>query len=533
MNSRKVITGVAATAALATVLAGCGGTTEAGATDKNGKPLVEVMVVTRSEVRSLKDLAWTKKLTAACDCTIKWSQVGGTAWTQQKSPMLASGSVPDISIAAFTPADADQMPQFEELTQHLDQMPNVKEFLEAKPNAEKLVSNPEGKVYVLPSDRGEQYYGSGQHILINKTWLDKLGLEIPKTWDELETVLEAFKTQDPNGNGKADEIPMNIKRFDSSGFGPSWFSPFLLLNSMGIVTHFNSGASQQGIYVKDGKVGNFMATDEFKTVVKYLHELMGKELIPSTAITKADDKYTAELKSDGKTALTGVAFGYAATDFGDLADQYVAMPAPTGPGMSADDVTWDGSVETTMFANNRVAVRKDAPNMDAILKIVNALYDPETTLEQIYGAVPEYMTKESDTKYKLTDAYYDSWNDDGKSPSLGGESATGWVPDGITVDNVDFLESFREADDVYAEQYKHFDLTRDVLPDYVRPDETDSTTISNNDTQMFDYAMPVISRWIVSGGVDGEFDEFVSRLRQLGMDDTVALWQKWYDKYVK
>ena len=45
-------------------------------------------------------------------------------------------------------------------------------------------------------------------VYINKVWLDKLGLEVPTTFDELVTVLQAFKTQDPNGNGEADELPM-------------------------------------------------------------------------------------------------------------------------------------------------------------------------------------------------------------------------------------------------------------------------------------------------------------------------------------
>ena len=63
-------------------------------------------------------------------------------------------------------------------------------------------------------------------MFINKTWLDKLGLQMPTTWDELENVLDAFKTQDPNGNGKADEVPMNIR---SLGFG--LWSPLALMNS--------------------------------------------------------------------------------------------------------------------------------------------------------------------------------------------------------------------------------------------------------------------------------------------------------------
>lgn len=40
-----------------------------------------------------------------------------------------------------------------------------------------------------------------------RTGLDKLGLEQPDNVDELYDVLVAFRDQDPNGNGKADEVP--------------------------------------------------------------------------------------------------------------------------------------------------------------------------------------------------------------------------------------------------------------------------------------------------------------------------------------
>ena len=41
-------------------------------------------------------------------------------------------------------------------------------------------------------------------------WLDKLGLPIPETTDDLYNTLKAFKTQDPNGNGLNDEIPFSF-----------------------------------------------------------------------------------------------------------------------------------------------------------------------------------------------------------------------------------------------------------------------------------------------------------------------------------
>ena len=44
---------------------------------------------------------------------------------------------------------------------------------------------------------------------MRKDWLDKFNLELPETIDEYYTVFKAFKTQDPNGNGKDDEIPFS------------------------------------------------------------------------------------------------------------------------------------------------------------------------------------------------------------------------------------------------------------------------------------------------------------------------------------
>src|SRR5699024_7776392 len=42
---------------------------------------------------------------------------------------------------------------------------------------------------------------------INEEWLDNLGMDMPETTEEFYEYLKAVKEQDPNGNGKADEVP--------------------------------------------------------------------------------------------------------------------------------------------------------------------------------------------------------------------------------------------------------------------------------------------------------------------------------------
>lgn len=50
---------------------------------------------------------------------------------------------------------------------------------------------------------------TGGPLLINKTWLDEVGKEVPTTVDEWVDCLKAFRDGgDLNGNGAADEIPM-------------------------------------------------------------------------------------------------------------------------------------------------------------------------------------------------------------------------------------------------------------------------------------------------------------------------------------
>lgn len=218
-RSVRLLASIVAVATMATALAACGN--KQATTDENGKPIVNILVRRNVTDHPMQDTQYTKDLEAACDCTIKWQEVSDNAWGQQKSAKMAAGEFPDIGLSLFSMVDAAKYSTyFEDLKPHLDKMPNVKEFLKAQPGAAKYVTDGT-KIAMLPSDRGKGYEVSGTHMFINKTWLDKLGLEMPTTWDELENVLEAFKTQDPNDNGKADEVPMNIR---SLGFG-LWSPP--------------------------------------------------------------------------------------------------------------------------------------------------------------------------------------------------------------------------------------------------------------------------------------------------------------------
>ncbi|MBW3091921.1 extracellular solute-binding protein [Bifidobacterium sp. 82T10] len=530
MNKRTMLKTAAAVSSVAMLAAvGACGNSDAGAT-KDGKPAVSVLVVMPDNRLPFKTMQWAKDVEKDCGCAITWKTVSNAAWNNQKNVTLASGEIPDLTIRGFFKSDtANNASMFENLADDLDKMPNVKKYLETKQDAKNMSSTIDGEIFSLVSDRGSAYHASGQHMMINKTWLDKLGLKMPTTWDELENVLEAFKTQDPNGNGKADEIPMQIRKLNTTGFG--WYDPFLLLNSTGIVTHFNGGPSTTGIYAKDGKVASFLISDEFKSVISYYHELISKGLVPTESLTMDDSTYTANLQGDGKTAKVGVAFGWdIPTTFGDgLADQYVAMPAPAAPGVSQDEVVWDGSQVENEFVNS-TTVSSAAKNKDAVFKLLNLLFSEKYSVQQFKGDLSKWVEKTGDHEYTVSDKYYQQ--SPSEIPALE-DGLSGWIPDDVTIKGDKNADRLQEVDQVYAEQYQHFDPTKDIIPEYVNPSSDDNITLSNNNTAMFDYAMPKIGGWMRDGGIDNDWADYVASMKKFGLDQNVQIWQKWYDQYTK
>jgi ABC-type glycerol-3-phosphate transport system substrate-binding protein len=91
--------------------------------------------------------------------------------------------------------------------------PNIRTAFDEVPLGRAAVTSPDGHIYMLPGIFRDKESFATQRPLLNRLWLQNLGLEAPRTLEDLHEVLRAFKEQDANGNGDPnDEIP----------FGGSW-----------------------------------------------------------------------------------------------------------------------------------------------------------------------------------------------------------------------------------------------------------------------------------------------------------------------
>src|SRR5699024_315051 len=138
-------------------------------------------------------------------------------------------------------------------------------MFEELPHVKEAITAPDGNIYALPQVNECYHCSYSQKLWIYQPWLDELGLEMPTTTDEFYEVLKAFKEDDPNGNGKADEIPLA-----GANSGAYVKIDQFLMNSFIYNNYFNNA---QHLYVDHGNIEAAFNKPEWKDGLEYLNML--------------------------------------------------------------------------------------------------------------------------------------------------------------------------------------------------------------------------------------------------------------------
>jgi putative aldouronate transport system substrate-binding protein len=136
-------------------------------------------------------------------------------------------------------------------------------------NLRSVMTSSDGNIYYMPAFDPSISENHFQVLWLNQTWLKRLNLTIPKTTDELRDVLYAFKTQDPNGNGMQDEIPLA---------GSSDVTAEQILNFIINAFIYNDPINSR-LFFDNGVVRFAPMTDEWREAMQYLNGLYADGLI--------------------------------------------------------------------------------------------------------------------------------------------------------------------------------------------------------------------------------------------------------------
>lgn len=526
-TSRRGFLALGTVATAAVGLAACSGG-GSGSTTADGKPIVKVQVVKDSRTAKMSELAWTKDLEEAAGCSIQWLETPSASWDQQKKASLAAGDVADITIGGFGLGDmADFGSLFMDLKPELGSLPNVQEMFDAEPYAQVVSTTTDGKILGTPSVAGSITARSSNHMFINKQWLDNLGLEVPTTWDELETALEAFKNGDPTGTG-ADVIPLDFNAPGTDGFG--LFNPNVLLSSRGITV--SSGAL--GMYAKDGVVKNYLTDPAYKELIIFLRRLWEKGLISEEAFTHDWSAYTSTAKGDGDVAKVGVTWMWTPSDiFGStLGPQYVTIPALQAEAGQSEKTVWTYNGDDLAYLANRAVVSANPGNKEATLAVVNAFYSADMTVQMRYGSFGTCVTRNGDNDYTVLEPADSTKNaSDWQFANSLADGAPGWIRPDMVLNLPPEHTEYREVDAVYDDNYANIDLNKDVLYANMPTTPEQSRTLSKNATGINQNAMSKFAQWITQGGVEDEWDDYVASLEANNLAESISVQQEIYDSY--
>ena len=159
-------------------------------------------------------------------------------------------------------------------------MPTLTKLLDEKHGWTECAAS-DGHIYSLPGFSPSEELGVGNGVFwINQKWMDDLGLTMPTNYEELYTVLKAFKEDDPNGNGLQDEIPI----ISCGGFGG-------IRNLLGTVgTQY--GVQRQADYMiyTDNGLEFYPVQDCFKEFLEWMKVFYEEGLIDPNAFTQTDDQ---------------------------------------------------------------------------------------------------------------------------------------------------------------------------------------------------------------------------------------------------
>ena len=183
---------------------------------------------------------------------------------------------------------------------------------------DKMVSNVDGGIYAFPRLESTPYDCMSGQVFINQDWLTALNLEMPTDTESLYQVLKAFKTKDPNGNGKADEVPI-IGTTGNYGDTITWLvNMFVYMNK------------ERFWRVDDqGQLYHIYGSDEYREALIFINKLVKEGLLPSSIWTMDSNAVRNMLAPGDNVQTVGIFVGHPTLSLAvnnENAFSYVAMP---------------------------------------------------------------------------------------------------------------------------------------------------------------------------------------------------------------
>lgn len=350
---------------------------------------VDIMVAQPPCVEDYNTNRFTKYMEEKTGIKVNYIMIPEQAATEKLALVLASGDYPDAFLGFAVNNELETtygaqeglfMPMNKYYTK--EWMPNLMKAFSEFPGGVGYMTNIDGNIYSLPRLEGCYHCSNQAKLFVYTPFLTSLGLKVPTTTDEFYNTLKAIKENDPNKNGKNDEIPLA-----GSIIGWSDQVERFVLNSFiycDLDTNINANANDNVGYIMDGKkVDTAMNKDAYREGLKYINKLYKEGLIYNGSFTQDSSQLTQLVESSAQPTVGFAAGGWRGqftTIGGDRFNNFAAIAPLKGP---------KGVQESVAFFQNpeigQLVLSSKTEHADAIMRYFDFMYSAEGTLLQRNG----------------------------------------------------------------------------------------------------------------------------------------------------
>ncbi|MDE7170731.1 MAG: extracellular solute-binding protein [Oscillospiraceae bacterium] len=474
---------------------------------------------------------------------INW-EVMSDSLGEQVNIRITGGDLPDafqaVGFSNYDLARYGRGGTFLDLTPYItpEIMPNLYKILEENPAIKAAITQDDGGIYGLPA---AEMMGTGaigaeddlsihsiqQFSMINKKWLDELGLPVPETVEELETALRAFKDNDMSakvyGNAPGTTVPMTFG-FDQWCWGQNiFYAPFGVTNWSDVCMDLR--------LTPEGKVVFDCVSDEYRDAITYYHNWYAEGLIDLEVFSQSDTQYISKCAQ----GYVGVATWWEVSELmADHAEDYVYLPPLKGP---------DGKCTVTIKSagsavnSGNLSITADCKSPINLLKFYDQWYVGENVMQLQYGPIGVYFTEQDENGMWLTISEEEAQAEFNKS--VGELKSANEVagPKLILSDyysDVFYMEAraVQRLEDLENFWFNYVDDKTFYPVDCVFTSEE----LDIQDLYKTDFENTVRERealWLRDGGpTDAEWEEYKEYLsKRCGMDRLLQAYQDAYDRY--
>jgi ABC-type glycerol-3-phosphate transport system substrate-binding protein len=391
-----------------------------------------------------------------------------------------------------------------------------------------LTAMEDGNVYWLTDIQtctyGTTIVGSDMAFHIRKDWLDKLGLPVPKTTDELFNDLVAFQENDVNGSGEKDEvISIDMKAFNT-----------------GIGQWFGFGCGLTYVDELDGfKVKSPWYSEHIKDYILFMQKLVNAGLVDTSdqkSVKLPENKIAGFFEWAMETwqePQVKVQEGAAASYYLPILVKAIDNQEPWGILQRGNQISSRG-----------YAVTNECKNPEAVAKLLDYMASPEFTALTEWGIEGYTYTvdgdgkkakiKEGNSEVPLMSRLTALWTNDAIFPryDIGkqmenemNEMVKAGKSAGYPEEGYQAKWDFSDALYSYSSTTAH-----DPEADYAMPTITEMAQIEATQTDLKTYSDELLTKLILGQQSLDNWDSYMNDLKRLGLDDLIAINQARYDR---